>query len=145
MVKWRVESTAKVKMSSPRQIYKHLKDYFLNKDLVKSKKLKAIVTAGPTREYLDPIRYISNESSGKQGIEIANSLSKLGVKTTLVLGPSILTPDKSVELIKIVSAREMFEKVRKLLPVDIAVCSAAVSDMRPNFKKKTKLKKNRRY
>ena len=130
------------KMSSPRQIYKHLKDYFLNKDLVKSKKLKAIVTAGPTREYLDPIRYISNESSGKQGIEIANSLSKLGVKTTLVLGPSNLTPDKSVELIKIVSAREMFEKVRKLLPVDIAVCSAAVSDMRPNFKKKTKLKKS---
>ena len=59
----------------------------------------------------------------------------------MVLGPSILTPDKSVKLIKIVSAREMFEKVRKLLPVDIAVCSAAVSDMRPNFKKKTKLKK----
>ena len=130
------------KMSSPRQIYKHLKDYFLKKDLVKSKKLKAIVTAGPTREYLDPIRYISNESSGKQGIEIANSLSKLGVKTTLVLGPSNFTPDKSVELIKIVSAREMFEKVKKLLPVDIAVCSAAVSDMRPIFKKKIKMKKN---
>ncbi len=130
------------KMSSPRQIYKHLKEYFLNKDLVQSKKLKAIVTAGPTREYLDPIRYISNESSGKQGIEIANSLSRLGVKTTLVLGPSNLIPDKNVKLIKIVSAREMFEKVKKLLPVDIAICSAAVSDMRPSFKKKTKLKKN---
>ena len=131
------------KMSSPRQIYKHLKEYFLNKDLVQSKKLKAIVTAGPTREYLDPIRYISNESSGKQGIEIANSLSRLGVKTTLVLGPSNLIPDKNVKLIKIVSAREMFEKVKKLLPVDIAICSAAVSDMRPSFKKKTKLKKNK--
>ena len=130
------------KMSSPRQIYKHLKEYFLNKDLVQSKKLKAIVTAGPTREYLDPIRYISNESSGKQGIEIANSLSRLGVKTTLVLGPSNLIPDKNVKLIKIVSAREMFEKVKKLLPVDIAVCSAAVSDMRPIFKKKIKMKKN---
>ena len=130
------------KMSSPRQIYKHLKDYFLNKDLVKSKKLKAIVTAGPTREYLDPIRYISNESSGKQGIEIANSLSKLGVKTTLILGPSNLSPDRNVKLIKIVSAREMFEKVKKLLPVDIAVCSAAVSDVRPSFEKKNKLKKN---
>ena len=130
------------KMSSPRQIYKHLKDYFLNKDLVKSKKLKAIVTAGPTREYLDPIRYISNESSGKQGIEIANSLSKLGVKTTLILGPSNLSPDRNVKLIKIVSAREMFEKVKKLLPVDIAVCSAAVSDIRPSFEKKNKLKKN---
>ena len=131
------------KMSSPRQIYKHLKEYFLNKDLVQSKKLKAIVTAGPTREYLDPIRYISNESSGKQGIEIANSLSRLGVKTTLVLGPSNLIPDKNVKLIKIVSAREMFEKVKKLLPVDIAICSAAVSDMRPSFKKKTKIKKNK--
>ena len=131
------------KMSSPRQIYKHLKEYFLNKDLVQSKKLKAIVTAGPTREYLDPIRYISNESSGKQGIEIANSLSRLGVKTTLVLGPSNLIPDKNVKLIKIVSARDMFEKVKKLLPVDIAICSAAVSDMRPSFKKKTKLKKNK--
>ncbi len=130
------------KMSSPRQIYKHLKDYFLNKDLVKNKKLKAIVTAGPTREYLDPIRYISNESSGKQGVEIANSLSRLGIKTTLVLGPSNLTPDSNVKLIKIVSAKEMFEKVKKLLPVDIAICSAAVSDIRPSYKNKTKLKKN---
>ena len=130
------------KMSSPRQIYKCLKDYFLNKDLVKNKKLKAVVTAGPTREYLDPIRYISNESSGKQGIEIANSLSRLGVKTTLVLGPCNLSPNSDVKLIKIVSAKEMFEKVKKLLPVDIAICSAAVSDIRPIFKNKTKLKKN---
>ena len=130
------------KMSSPRQIFKYLKDYFFHKDLVKRKKFKALVTAGPTREYLDPIRYLSNESSGKQGIEIANSLSRLGVKTTLILGPTNNTPDSNVKLIKIVSADEMFEQVKKILPVDIAICSAAVSDMKPSIINKTKLKKN---
>ena len=66
----------KGKMSSPRQIFSFLKDYFDNKDLVKKKKISALVTTGPTREYLDPVRYISNESSGKQGYEIALALSK---------------------------------------------------------------------
>jgi len=65
------------KMSSPRQIYAYLKNYFNKKNIVKKKNWKAIVTTGPTREYIDPIRYISNESSGKQGYEIAIALSKL--------------------------------------------------------------------
>ena len=63
------------KMSSPRQIFNSLENYFNKRNLVKNKNLKALITAGPTREYLDPVRYISNESSGKQGYEIASALS----------------------------------------------------------------------
>ena len=130
------------KMSSPRQIYKQVKEYFLNKNLVRGKKLKALITAGPTREYLDAVRFISNESSGKQGVEIANSFSRLGLDTTLILGPSNLIPDRKVNLIKVTSGDQMLENVKNQLPVDIAVCTAAVSDIKPSFKEKKKLKKN---
>ena len=64
-------------MLSPKKIYKEIKDYFYKKDIVKNKKLKALVTTGPTREYLDPVRFISNESSGKQGYEIALALKRM--------------------------------------------------------------------
>ena len=82
------------KMSSPRQIYSFIEKYFNKKNIIKRKNLKALVTAGPTREYLDPVRYISNESSGKQGFEIAEALSRLGIKTTLITGPSHLSSRK---------------------------------------------------
>ena len=85
------------KMSSPRQIYSYIENYFYKKDLVKNKNFKALVTAGPTREYIDPIRYISNESSGKQGYEIALALSKLGIETTLVIGPSNLISQRNIK------------------------------------------------
>ena len=86
------------KMSSPKQIYVYLKNYFHKKNLVKKKNWKAIVTTGPTREYIDPVRYISNESSGKQGYEIAVALNKLGIKTTLIAGPSNLTSYKGLKI-----------------------------------------------
>jgi len=129
------------KMSSPRQIYGYLKNYFNKKNLVKKKKWKAIVTAGPTREYIDPVRYISNESSGKQGYEIALALSKLGIKTTLIIGPSNLVFSKDLKIKKITSADEMLSEVKKLLPVDLAVCTAAVTDFKPAEKSKNKIKK----
>ena len=129
------------KMSSPRQIFSFLNRYFYKKDIVKKKNLKALVTAGPTREYLDPVRYISNDSSGKQGYEIADALSRLGIKTTLITGPSNLTSNKNIKTKKIITANEMFEEVRKCLPVDIAVCAAAVADFKPTKKNKTKIKK----
>ena len=132
------------KMSSPRQIFSYLQDYFNNKDLVKRKNIRALVTTGPTREYIDPIRYISNESSGKQGYEIALALSKLGVKTTLVAGPTSLNFSKDVSVKKITSADEMLIAVKKLLPVDIAVCAAAVADFKPKNKNKQKIKKNKK-
>ena len=129
------------KMSSPRQIYSYLKNYFHQKDLFKKKRIKALVTTGPTREYLDPVRYISNESSGKQGYEIALALKKLGIKTKLIAGPSNLIYSKGLKIKKIISAKEMLNEVKKSLPVDIAVCAAAVSDFKPISKSKNKIKK----
>ena len=130
------------KMASPRQIFSYLGNYFNKKDLFKKKRIKALVTAGPTREYLDPVRYISNESSGKQGYEIAHALNRLGIKTTLITGPSNLISKKEVKTKKIISANDMFEAVKKCLPVDIAICAAAVADFKPIIKSKTKIKKD---
>ena len=131
------------KMSSPRQILAYLKSYFDKKNLVKDKNLKALVTTGPTREYIDPVRYISNESSGKQGLEIAIALDKMGVKTTLIAGPSEIVTPKSIKLKKITSANDMLSEVKKTLPVDLAVCVAAVTDFKPYEKNKNKIKKDK--
>ena len=100
------------KMSSPRQIYAYLKNYFDKKDFVKKRNLKALVTAGPTREYIDPIRYISNESSGKQGYEIAIALNKIGIKTTLITGPSKLASPKGIIVKKIITYLEKPESLQ---------------------------------
>ncbi len=132
------------KMSSPRQIFSNIKDYFNNKDLVVKKKITALVTTGPTREYIDPVRYISNESSGKQGYEIALALSKLGVTTTLVAGPTSLHFSKDLDVKRITNANEMMAAVQKLLPVDIVVCAAAVTDFKPKIINKQKIKKNKK-
>tara|TARA_B100001939_G_scaffold236959_1_gene204449 strand:+ start:1582 stop:2808 length:1227 start_codon:yes stop_codon:yes gene_type:complete len=130
------------KMSSPRQIFAYLKNYFDQRNIVKERNLKALVTAGPTREYIDPIRYISNESSGKQGYEIAIALNKLGIKTTLITGPSKLVSPKDIKIKKIISADEMFKEVKNTLPVDLAVCTAAVTDLKPAKINKNKIKKS---
>ena len=90
---------------------------------------------------MDPIRYISNESSGKQGYEIALALSKLGIKTTLISGPTNINFSKEIEVKNVVSANEMMNEVKEMLPVDIAVCAAAVSDFRPKNISKSKIKK----
>ncbi len=131
------------KMSSPRQIFSYLKNYFDKRNIVKERKLRALVTAGPTREYIDPVRYISNESSGKQGYEIAIALNKLGVKTTLISGPSKLAYPKGIKVKKVISADEMLNEVKKTLPVDLAVCTAAVTDIKPSQKNKNKIKKSK--
>ena len=89
----------KGKMLSPKKIFKEIKDYFYKRDIVKNKKFKALVTTGPTREYLDPVRFISNESSGKQGYEIALALKRMGVKTTLIAGPSNLQIEKGLKIV----------------------------------------------
>ena len=131
------------KMSSPRQIFTYLKNYFDKRNIVKKRNFKALVTAGPTREYNDPIRYISNESSGKQGYEIAIALNKLGIKTTLITGPSKQVSPKGINVKKIISADDMFKEVKKILPVDLAVCTAAVTDFKPAEKSKNKIKKDK--
>ena len=127
------------KMSEPDKISNEINNYFLN--LKKNKKLKALVTAGPTNEYIDPVRFITNKSSGKQGYEIAKSLSKKGFDTTLISGPTNLKIDHDVKIIKVETADEMFMETQKNLPADVAVFSAAVADFKVNKKYKNKIKK----
>ncbi len=133
----------KGKMLNPKQILKEIKNYFYKRNIFKNKKFKALVTTGPTREYLDPIRFISNESSGKQGYEIALALNRQGVKTTLIAGPSNLPVEKGLKIIKVKTSDEMFKAVKRNLPVDVAVCTAAVSDYKPSIFKKNKIKKSK--
>ena len=127
------------KMSEPDKISNEINNYFLN--LKKNKKLKALVTAGPTNEYIDPVRFITNKSSGKQGYEIAKSLSKKGFDTTLILGPNNLKIDSDVKLIEVETADEMLLETQKNLPANVAVLSAAVADFKINKKYKYKIKK----
>ena len=127
------------KMSEPDKISNEINNYFLN--LKKNKKLKALVTAGPTNEYIDPVRFITNKSSGKQGYEIAKSLSKKGFDTTLISGPTNLKIDHDVKFIEVETADEMFMETQKNLPADVAVFSAAVADFKINKKYKNKIKK----
>ena len=131
----------KGKMSSPRQVISYLEKFFKNRNFFKRKRIRAIITTGPTREYIDPVRYISNESSGKQGYEIALELSRLGIKTTLISGPTNINYSKEIKVKKITTGKQMFGEIKKILPTDIAVCTAAVSDFKPIAKNKQKLKK----
>ena len=127
------------KMSDPKTIVGAIDDYFFkNKN---AKRFKALVTAGPTNEYIDPIRFITNKSSGKQGYEIAKSLSKKGFDTTLISGPTNLNIEDEVKLIKVETADEMLNATQENLPVDIAVFSAAVADFKINKKYEKKIKK----
>ncbi|WP_018997427.1 bifunctional phosphopantothenoylcysteine decarboxylase/phosphopantothenate--cysteine ligase CoaBC [Hirschia maritima] len=91
----------------------------------------AIVTAGPTREALDPVRYISNHSSGKQGYAIATALARLGADVTLVSGPTAIPQPSGMNFVQIETAVEMLDAVKKGLPSDIFVSVAAVADWRP--------------
>ena len=127
------------KMSDPSEIYNEVKNFLHNK--IKNNKIKALVTAGPTKEYIDPVRFITNKSSGKQGYEIAKSLSKRGFETTLISGPTNLSISADVNLIKVETAEEMLKATQKSLPTDIAIFSAAVSDFKVKNKSRNKIKK----
>ncbi len=127
------------KMSEPNIIVNDLEDYF--KHFKKKNKLKAIVTAGPTNEYIDPVRFISNKSSGKQGYEIAKSLFKKGFDTTLISGPTNLKVHEDINLIKVETAEEMFQATLSSLPADVAIFSAAVGDFKVKNSSQIKIKK----
>jgi len=102
---------------------------------------KALVTSGPTREALDPVRYISNFSSGKQGHAIASALAALGAETTLVSGPTQEPDPIGVTMVRVESAADMMTACEAALPVDVAVCAAAVSDWRAASRESHKIKK----
>ena len=127
------------KMSDPYDIFNEISSFLFSQ--LKNKKIKALVTAGPTNEYIDPVRFITNKSSGKQGYEIAKSLSRRGFNTTLISGPTSLKIDEDIKLIKVETAEEMFKATQKNLPTDIAVFSAAVADYKINKKSQNKIKK----
>ena len=129
------------KMSEPETIINCINNYF--KKLENNKKFRALVTAGPTHEYIDPVRFISNKSSGKQGYEIAKSLSENGFDTTLISGPVNLNSIKGVNLIKVRTADEMLQATLNNLPTDVAIFSAAVGDFKVKNKKKEKIKKDK--
>ena len=101
----------------------------------------ALVTAGPTQEPLDPVRFISNHSSGKQGYAIASALADAGAQTMLVSGPVGIAAPSNVKLLKVTTALEMLNACESLLPADVAVCTAAVADWRPNALANSKIKK----
>jgi len=103
---------------------------------------RALVTSGPTHEAIDPVRYIGNRSSGKQGHAIAGALARLGAETILVTGPTAEADPAGVEVVRIGSAREMLAACEAALPADVAVCAAAVADWRPKDEAGQKLKKN---
>jgi len=128
------------KMTEPKEIINYLSSYF--KNISNNKKYKALVTAGPTCEFIDPVRFISNKSSGKQGYELANSLKNNGFETILISGPTNQQDVEGVKMIKVNSAKEMYDATMDNLPVDIAIFSAAVSDWKIENFNKEKIKKN---
>ncbi len=104
---------------------------------------RALVTAGPTVEAIDPVRFLSNRSSGKQGYAIASALAALGAKVTLVSGPTELAAPPGVKMKRVQSAREMLDTCEDALPVNVAVMVAAVADWRPAETAKKKIKKDK--
>ena len=130
------------RMEEPQKIYERIKAFFLTKQNFKGKKV--LITAGPTYEAIDPVRFIGNHSSGLMGIEIARAFADQGAEVTLVLGPSSISVNKkNVNVLPVTSAKEMYEAVTALFPkTDIAVLSAAVADFRPEMVADQKIKKN---
>jgi phosphopantothenoylcysteine decarboxylase/phosphopantothenate--cysteine ligase len=137
------------KMVEPEDILNYLKGVLKNfqkkvKTEIKQKNLlgvKCLVTSGPTRENIDPIRYISNYSSGKQGYALAEALADQGAEVFLVSGPTNLEIPDNVNLIQVQSAQDMMNSCMKLLPVDVAICAAAVADWKPETTSEQKIKK----
>jgi len=106
------------------------------------KGIKALVTAGPTREPVDPVRFLANHSSGKQGYAIADALARAGAETLLISGPVDLAPPAGVKLQRVTTAREMLAACEAALPADVLVMAAAVADWRPDIAANSKIKKS---
>ena len=128
------------RLVEPDEIVEAIEAQFSGRALLAGR--KAIVTAGPTHEPIDPVRYIANRSSGKQGYAIAEALARLGAETHLVSGPTSLPDPAGVRVTRIETAREMLVATEAALPADIAICCAAVADWRAGTSTNSKLKKD---
>jgi phosphopantothenoylcysteine decarboxylase / phosphopantothenate---cysteine ligase len=132
------------RMAEPEHIIDYLMDFFAQQEkqqLLKDKKV--LITAGPTYEAIDPVRFIGNHSSGKMGFQLAEKMANMGAQVTLVSGPTNLTTEQpNVNLIRIRSAQEMYEACQQHYPqCDVAIFAAAVSDYRPKTQASEKIKK----
>ena len=130
------------RMAEPEEMIKYLEAFFTKQSVLKGK--KALVTAGPTHESLDPVRFIGNNSSGKMGVAIAENLAEKGAKVKLVLGPSTIKVDEKINTVKVISANEMYEACMKdFQSFDIIIMAAAVADYSPKNKSVQKIKKEK--
>ena len=127
------------RMAEPNTIAEAVSDFF--EDSAPLSGRRALVTSGPTHEAIDPVRYLANRSSGKQGHAIAAALARRGAITTLVSGPTDQPDPAGVTIIRVESARDMLAACEKSLPVDVAVCAAAVADWRVAQQAGEKIKK----
>jgi len=129
------------RMAEPEEIVHYLNDFFSDKEILKGKNV--LVTAGPTFEALDPVRFIGNYSSGKMGVAIAEEFLKRGAKVKLVLGPSSVNVEEKIFVEKVVSASEMYEaSMKDFRSYDIVVMAAAVADYTPIEQAANKIKKD---
>ena len=131
------------RMSEPMTIVEAVENHFAGPGARPLAGSRALVTSGPTREAIDPVRYLSNHSSGKQGHAIAAALAGLGAKTSLITGPVALPDPAGVSVVHVESAADMLVSCQAALPAEIAVCAAAVSDWRIATAASEKLKKDR--
>ncbi|MFB5611780.1 MAG: bifunctional phosphopantothenoylcysteine decarboxylase/phosphopantothenate--cysteine ligase CoaBC [Nitrosarchaeum sp.] len=132
----------KAKASEPEDVLEYVLKKFGSSSILKNKKV--LMTGGPTIEYIDPVRIITNQSSGKTGVLLASELISSGAKVTLVYGPGIEKPPKGAKIIKISTNNEMLDVVKKELKkkVDIVIMAAAISDYTPENPSKYKIKSN---
>jgi len=128
------------RMPEPEQLINFIENFFIQKKDFEGK--KALVTAGPTHEALDPVRFISNASSGKMGIAIANELAQRGAEVHLILGPSNIRPSANVKIKNVISAEDMYrECMKEFESYDVIVMAAAVADYTPKAISDQKIKK----
>ncbi|MCO6500292.1 MAG: bifunctional phosphopantothenoylcysteine decarboxylase/phosphopantothenate--cysteine ligase CoaBC [Vicingus serpentipes] len=128
------------RMEEPENIFNWIVEYFLTDKALSKKKI--LITAGATREQIDPVRFISNKSTGTMGIELAERAIKLGAEVVLVIGPTSLKTSKEIRRIDVVSAEEMYLAVHQnISDADIVIMSAAVSDYTPTETNSSKIKK----
>ena len=131
----------KGRMEEPERIAEIIHSFFQNKQVLKGKKV--LITAGPTHEQIDPVRFIGNNSSGKMGVELAKQAQRLGAEVTLIIGPNKLDLIDGITWINVKSAEEMYSQVHKSLKkADIIIMSAAVADFKPKNVSLQKIKKN---
>lgn len=126
------------RLAEPDDIFLQIEDFFREGPLAGR---HIILTSGPTHEPIDPVRYIANRSSGKQGVSLANALNRLGANVTMISGPSQFRPDPPVKLIEVETAHEMQKAVQNALPADVFIGAAAVADWRVKSQSQEKLKK----